>query len=131
MSLFFLAIVAGFLTILAPCILPVLPFLLGTSSGRSRWRPVVIVCGFIGSFSLIGAALATAGTFLGISNDILRLAAGIILLFFGAALLFESAYERLTARLQVILTGLGTRLSKNFSMRADALSGVFVGVILV
>lgn len=130
MALFFLAIAAGFLTILAPCILPVLPFLLGTSGGRSRWRPVAIIAGFVGAFTVIGAALATAGTFLGISNDALRVVAGVILLAFGAALFFESAYERLAARIQPALARLGAGVAGGAPTRTDALSGVAVGVSL-
>lgn len=130
MTLFFLAIAAGFLTILAPCILPVLPFLLGTSGGRSRWRPVAIIAGFIGSFTLIGAALATAGTFLGISNEALRLLAGILLMLFGAALFFESAYDRLAAKIQPSLARLGAGAAGGSAVRTDALSGVLVGLSL-
>ena len=130
MTLFFLAIAAGFLTILAPCILPVLPFLLGTSGGRSRWRPVAIVAGFVGAFSIIGAALATAGTFVGISNDTLRLVAGIVLMLFGAALLFEEAYEKFSSRLQPVLARLGAGLSGGASFKTDAWSGLPVGLSL-
>lgn len=130
MSLFFLAIAAGFLTILAPCILPVLPFLLGTSGGRSRWRPVAIVLGFVGSFAVIGAALATAGTFLGIDNDTLRTVAGVLLLLFGAALLFENAYDRLTAWVQPRLQRLGAGVSRTSATKTDAASGLLVGVSL-
>lgn len=130
MVLFFLAIAAGFLTILAPCILPVLPFLLGTSGGRSKWRPLMIVAGFVVAFSVIGAALATAGTFLGISNETLRYVAGGILLLFGAALLFEGAYAKLAARLEPALTGLGLKLSGGASLKTDAFSGVVVGLSL-
>lgn len=130
MTLFFLAIAAGFLTILAPCILPVLPFLLGTSGGRSKWRPVAIIAGFIGAFTIIGAALATAGTFLGISNDSLRILAGVLLLLFGAALFFESAYERFAARIQPFLAKLGAGVASGSAARTDALSGVTVGLSL-
>lgn len=130
MTLFFLAIAAGFLTILAPCILPVLPFLLGTSGGRSRWRPVAIIGGFIGSFTLIGAALATAGTFLGISNEALRILAGILLILFGAALFFETAYEKLAAKLQPFLAKLGGGVAGASPTKTDALSGVLVGFSL-
>jgi len=130
MPLFFLAIAAGFLTILAPCILPVLPFLLGTSGGRSRWRPVAIIAGFIGSFTLIGAALATAGTFLGVTGESLRLLAGLLLILFGAALFFESAYERFAAKIQPYLAKLGAGVAANSSTRTDALSGVLVGLSL-
>ena len=130
MALFFLAIAAGFLTILAPCILPVLPFLLGTSGGRSKWRPLMIVAGFVAAFSVIGAALATAGTFLGISNDALRHVAGSILLLFGAALLFEKAYEKISARLEPALTSLGLKISGGASLKTDAVSGFVVGLSL-
>ena len=130
MALFFLAIAAGFLTILAPCILPVLPFLLGTSGGRSRWRPVAIIAGFIGSFTIIGAALATAGTFLGVSNDALRLLASVLLMLFGAALFFESAYERFAARIQPYLAKLGGGVAGASPARTDALSGILVGLSL-
>jgi len=130
MTLFFLAIAAGALTILAPCILPVLPFLLGTSGGRSKWRPIAIVGGFILSFSLIGAALATAGTFLGISGGSLRIAAGILLLLFGAALFFEKAYDRLAARIQPALAKMGAGVAGSSPTKTDALSGLLVGFSL-
>ena len=130
MSLFFLAIAAGFLTILAPCILPVLPFLLGSGAGRSRMRPVAIVGGFVVSFSLFGAALATAGTVFGISGEAFRTIAASLLLLFGAAMLFESAYLRLTAGVQSLLTSLGTKVAGNANMKSDAWSGVAVGVSL-
>jgi cytochrome c-type biogenesis protein len=130
MTLFFLAIAAGFLTILAPCILPVLPFLLGTAGGRSRWRPVAIIAGFIGSFTLIGAALATAGTFLGVSGERLRLLAGVLLILFGAALFFESAYDRFAAKIQPYLAKLGAGVAGGSPTRTDALSGVLVGLSL-
>ncbi len=130
MALFFLAIAAGFLTILAPCVLPVLPILLGTGGGRSKWRPVVIVAGFVASFSIIGAAFATAGTFLGLSNDALRIVAGVVLLLFGAALLFEKSYEKLSAKIQPALAKLGAGVSAGSSAKKDALSGFLVGLSL-
>lgn len=129
-SIFFLAIAAGFLTILAPCILPVLPFLLGTSGGRSRLRPVAIIAGFVLSFSVLGAAFATAGSFLGVSNAALRTVAVVLLLLFGLALLFEGAYEKAMARLQPVLARWSARLSGKAAVRTDALSGLLVGVSL-
>lgn len=129
-SLFFLAIIAGFLTILAPCILPLLPFLLGTSGGKSKFRPLMIIVGFVGSFSLIGAALATFGTFLGVSNAALRTVAVVLLLLFGLALLFEKTYDRAMAKLQPILARWSGKLSGSASKRTDAASGLLVGVSL-
>lgn len=130
MSLFFLAMAAGFLTILAPCILPILPFLLGTSGGRSKLRPVMIIVGFVGSFSIIGAAFATAGTFLGIDNATLRTIAVVLLLAFGAALVFEPIYDRMMAAIQPAMARLGAGVSGGSATKKDAVSGLAVGVSL-
>ncbi len=129
-SIFFLAIAAGFLTILAPCILPLLPFLLGTSGGKSKLRPLMIIVGFVGSFSLVGAALATFGTFLGVSNSALRAVAVVLLLVFGLALLFEKTYEKAMVKLQPVLARWSGRLSGDAAKRTDAMSGVLVGASL-
>lgn len=129
-SIFFLAIAAGFLTILAPCILPILPFLLGTSGGRSKLRPIMIITGFVLSFSVLGAAFATAGTFLGFSNGALRTVAVALLLLFGLALLFEGVYEKAMARLQPVLARWSAKLSGTSATRTDAASGLLVGVSL-
>jgi cytochrome c-type biogenesis protein len=123
MPLFFLAMAAGFLTILAPCILPLLPFLLGTSGGRSKWRPLMII-------SVIGAAFATAGTFLGLDNATLRLVAVALLTLFGVALVFEGLYERVMAMVQPALARLGTNVSGTSAAKKDAYSGLAVGVSL-
>jgi len=57
-----LALLAGLLTIASPCILPVMPILLGTSVERpSRVRPLFVVAGFILTFAsfamLLGAVV--------------------------------------------------------------------------
>jgi len=130
MTLFFLAIAAGCLTILAPCILPLLPFLLGATGGRSKWRPLMIVAGFALGFSLLGAAFATAGTVLGLSNNSLRLAAVALLLLFGLALLFDRAYDRAMTRLQPFFARWSARIAGGSLRRADAASGLLVGLSL-
>lgn len=130
MSIFFLAIAAGFLTILAPCILPLLPFLLGTSGGKSKWRPLMTIVGFVASFSVLGAAFATAGTFLGVSNAAVRNVAVVLLLLFGLALLFESVYDRAMAGLAPLFARWSARVSGGAQKRTDAMSGLIVGVSL-
>jgi cytochrome c biogenesis protein CcdA/thiol-disulfide isomerase/thioredoxin len=66
------AFVAGLITAISPCVLPVLPILLAGSAGGSRARPYAIVCGLVVSFTtftLAGAALLSA---LGLPDDLLR-----------------------------------------------------------
>jgi cytochrome c-type biogenesis protein len=100
--LLLVAFVGGLLTVLSPCILPVLPVLLsGTVGGRGR--PLGIVTGFVGSFVLFTLFLSTLVSALHLSPDALRWAAITLLLIFGLTLMvpaLHSGFERLTARLQ-------------------------------
>ncbi len=129
MTLFLLAIVAGFLTVLAPCILPILPVILGIGSG-SKWRPIFVIVGFILSFSILGAGFATAGSFLGISNESFRMIAIILLLLFGLALVFEKTYQKMTAGLSSWLSRLGAKISAGSATKKTAASGLLVGLSL-
>ena len=90
----------GALTVLSPCILPILPGLLSASASDGfRHRPFRIVLGLTGSFTLFGAAFAVFGTFLGLSNAALRYAAMAVLPFFGLSLLWPRLWERLGTRI--------------------------------
>ena len=129
MTLFLLAIFAGFLTVLAPCILPILPIVLGAGTG-SRWRPVFVVIGFILSFSVFGAAFATVGTFIGISNETFRWIAVALLIVFGASLLFERTYQKITAAASARLGQLGAKVSAGSVGKTSAFSGLLVGISL-
>lgn len=115
MTLFFLAIAAGVLTVLTPCILPILPIVLSMGSGAPKWRPIFVVTGFILSFSVLGAFFTTAGNVLGVSDAAFRMVAVVLLILFGLALLFGNAYQRLTAE---------------FSRTASAVGGFLVGLSL-
>ena len=62
-----LAFAAGLLTAAAPCILPLLPVLLGASIGQQdRWRPLFLVTGFIIAFSGFAILFGSFSTVLGI-----------------------------------------------------------------
>jgi cytochrome c biogenesis protein CcdA len=95
-----LALAAGVLTAAAPCILPLLPILLGTSIGRQdRWRPVFIVAGFITTFSGFAILFGAFPTVLGLSHDSLRKSSIVLLGVLGVLMLWPQPYEWLMARL--------------------------------
>jgi cytochrome c biogenesis protein CcdA len=95
-----LALFAGMLTIVAPCTLPVLPILLGASIGRRAGaRPVFIAAGFVASFGFVALALNALATALHFDPDVLRTAGLVLLVIFGALMLWPAAFERLAARL--------------------------------
>jgi cytochrome c biogenesis protein CcdA/thiol-disulfide isomerase/thioredoxin len=85
-----IAFLAGIITAISPCVLPVLPILLaGSATSTDRRRPFAIVAGLVVSFTaftLAGAALLSA---LGLPEDLLRNIAIVALLVLAASLLSQ------------------------------------------
>lgn len=105
MLLFLFAMLAGIVTIGGPCILPLLPIILGTASVRQHAsRPLFIILGFILSFSFFVIFFAVFGRALGISPDAFRILATIIIALFGAMMIFPKFQETLFAKLQPLLS---------------------------
>lgn len=94
------AILAGVLTIAAPCTLPMLPILLGASIGRSsHLRPAMIALGFVASFSAVALLLGALTRLFDFDPNVLREAAAILLLGFGLLMLWPAPFEWLSIRL--------------------------------
>lgn len=100
MSELFLAFMACILTIAAPCILPMLPILLGSSIGQtSRARPAFIALGFVLMFSACALAFGLFSESLGLSAQGLRDAATVMLLLFGVLMIWKRPFDWLMQRL--------------------------------
>ena len=84
--LVFFAFLSGIVTILSPCILPVLPIVLSGSVGGKK-RPSGVILGFIASFSIFTLALSTLVRVLNIPPDALRYAAVVLIITFGLIML--------------------------------------------
>ncbi|HSF62260.1 MAG TPA: hypothetical protein VLA69_11240, partial [Gaiellaceae bacterium] len=99
-----IAFLAGLITALSPCVLPVLPLLLaGSAASESRWGPFAVMAGLVVSFTaftLAGAALLSA---LGLPEDLLRTLA-IAMLFVLAASLLSVRLTRVLERPLLFLT---------------------------
>src|SRR5215207_10663434 len=81
-----IAFLAGVITAISPCVLPVLPILLaGGASGR---RPYAIIAGLVGSFTVFTVAGASLLDAVGLPDDFLRDLAIALLLLLAATLLF-------------------------------------------
>ncbi|MBI2552763.1 cytochrome c biogenesis protein CcdA [Candidatus Uhrbacteria bacterium] len=97
-SLLPLSFAAGVLTVAAPCLLPVLPAILGGSLGTSKWRPLGIVAGLVVTFTIFGTAFAIFLDVLGISKGTLRVASIVLLFLFGVALAVPALWEWMVVR---------------------------------
>jgi cytochrome c-type biogenesis protein len=80
---------AGILSVLSPCILPLLPAVLATSAGKSKFRPLAIVLGVSISFTVMGVVTSTFGAVFHTYTGQLKILAEILILILGFALLFE------------------------------------------
>lgn len=124
MSLLILfAFLAGIVTILSPCILPILPIILATSltDEGSKKRPYGIVVGFILSFTFFTLFLSSLVKLLGIPADSLRNFSVIIIALFGFSLIIP--------RIQLFMESLFARLA-NFTPNTAGKTGFFGGVMI-
>jgi cytochrome c-type biogenesis protein len=95
-----LALLAGVVTIAAPCTLPMLPILLGASVGHTgRARPAMIALGFVISFSAVALLLGAVTRIFDFDPDVLRAAAAILLLGFGLLMIWPAPFEWLSIRI--------------------------------
>lgn len=104
----FFALLAGVVTIAAPCTLPVLPILLGASLGRAgTMRPVFIALGFVMSFTAVALLLGALTRIFDFDPNVLRDGAIVLLVAFGALLIFPGLFERVAAPLQGVIGNTG------------------------
>ncbi|THF84788.1 cytochrome c biogenesis protein CcdA [Deinococcus sp. KSM4-11] len=102
MLLIVVAFLGGVLTVLSPCVLPVLPVLLsGTVGGRGR--PLGIIAGFIGAFVLLTLFFASVVSALDLSPDSVRWVAVALLLLFGLTLAIPSLQTRFEVAVSRVL----------------------------
>jgi cytochrome c-type biogenesis protein len=107
------ALIAGVLTIAAPCVLPMLPLLLGVSVGQtSRTRPLFITLGFILSFATFAFVFGVFSDLLGLSADTLRDAAVVLLLIFGLLMVWPRPFEWLSMQLNPLVDRFGGAASR-------------------
>lgn len=90
----FFAFVAGLLSILSPCVLPLVPIVLGTALSEHRLGPIALACGVAISFTAIGIFVATIGFAAGIDADVFQKAAAILLVILGIVLLVPALQMR-------------------------------------
>ncbi len=95
-----LALLAGVVTVAAPCTLPMLPILLGASVGQtSKVRPAMIAAGFVLSFSLVALALGAITRVFDFDPNSLRNGAAALLVAFGLLMIWPAPFEWLTSRI--------------------------------
>lgn len=105
MGALLLAYLAGLVTLLNPCVLPVLPLVLGAALGQSRHGPVALAAGLVLSFAGFGLLITAFGFSLGIDDGALRTGAAALLLIAGAVLLWPRAQAAFATAMGPVASG--------------------------
>jgi cytochrome c-type biogenesis protein len=82
-----LSFVAGVLSILSPCVLPLLPIVLGAAASEQKWGPAALAAGLSLSFVAIGLFVATIGFSIGLDADVFRYVAAVFIIAIGVVLM--------------------------------------------
>ena len=124
------AFVAGLVTAVSPCVLPILPIVLATGAGGDRRRPYLVITGLIASFSFFTLASVQLISALHLPSSTLRDAAIVIIAVFGLTLVvpaLTTRFERVTARVPAI----GARLAHagGAGVAGGLITGVGLGLV--
>jgi cytochrome c biogenesis protein CcdA len=123
-----LSLLAGVLSTLSPCVLPLVPILVGSAVLAHRLGPLALAAGLTLSFTIVGVFIAAVGASLGLDQELLRKIAAVLLLGFGAILLLPQLQERFAAATSGLSSSGQNLLSK---VTLDGLSGQFLlGLLL-
>jgi len=90
-----LAFLAGILSTLSPCVLPLLPIVIAASATQHRWGPAALAAGLSLAFVAIGLFVAVAGFSIGLDQTVFRAVAATLLIAVGAVLLVPQLQLRL------------------------------------
>ncbi len=125
---FALSFVAGMLSILSPCVLPILPIVLGAAASERKLGPLALAIGLSVSFVAVGLFVATIGFSIGLDADVFRHVAAVLILALGAVLMLPRFQAQLAVASGPIANWADARLGY---FRHNGLSGQFwIGVLL-
>ncbi|MRG60745.1 cytochrome C biogenesis protein [Agromyces sp. CFH 90414] len=135
-----LALAAGVLTVAAPCVLPLLPVVVGGSmiggggadaSRRQRWRPYIIAGSLAVSVVVFTLALKATTALLGVPPQVWQVVSGVIIILLGIDLLFPVLWDRLAIALR-LQSRSGAMLDRSVSRQSvagDVLTGAALGPV--
>src|SRR5579859_4390359 len=124
------SILAGIVTVLSPCILPVLPLLLSAGIGQGRFRPIGVVVGLVISFSFFTLMLTALVHATGISPDALRYISIGLIIVFGLTLVFPALGQRFELMTSKV-AGLGNVVQEHSGVVGTGFwSGLVLGIAL-
>ena len=130
MDLFF-AYIAGLLTLINPCVVPVLPIVLASALQASKWGPVALAAGMSAAFVALGVSVTAFGRALGIDETTIANAGAVMMIAFGLVLLVP----RFSAGFATATGGFAGRADAGLddvdgaSLRGQVVTGMLLGAV--
>lgn len=127
-----IAFVAGVMTVLAPCILPLLPIIIGGSvrPGENLWyRPFVITGSLAISVILFTLLLKFSTSLLGIPPQVWQVVSGVIIIVLGLAIVWPAIWEKIGLKLNLTSNKLLGSAGKKKGVVGDILTGAALGPV--
>lgn len=126
-----LALVAGLLTVLSPCVLPLAPIVAASALAQHRLGPLALATGLGASFAGVGLFVATLGFSIGFDGDALRVIGAVVMLILGALLVAPTLGKGLEIALAPVSAWTGGALQRlnPQGMWGQAGVGALLGVV--
>ncbi|MBN9671777.1 cytochrome c biogenesis CcdA family protein [Roseibium aggregatum] len=126
-----LAYLAGLLTLINPCVLPVLPIVLASALSADRRAPVALAAGMSVSFVVVGMLVATLGYAIGLTEEVMSKIGAVLMIAFGLVLLVPAFAHRFELAAAGLSGSAGQKMQATdmSGLRGQFLGGALLGVV--
>jgi cytochrome c biogenesis protein CcdA len=133
MADFGLAFLAGVLSVLSPCVLPLVPIVLAGALQRHRHGPLALAAGLALAYAGFGVLIASAGHAIGLDKETLRTGAAWMMVAFAAILLSGPLQRRLAAAGGPLMVGANAWLDRaaDGGLTGQFFTGMLLGIVWV
>ncbi|MEL6819309.1 MAG: cytochrome c biogenesis CcdA family protein [Pseudomonadota bacterium] len=122
------AYLAGLLTLINPCVLPVLPIVLISALNASRYGPVALAAGMSFTFIVFGVLVTAFGSSIGLTQDRLAQIGALLMIAFGTLLIVPMFAKRFELATAGIASGADAQMN---NVDTGSLRGQFIGGLLL
>ncbi len=130
MGLLLISFIAGLLTVLAPCVLPLLPIIIGGSvnDAHDRLRPFIITASLAFTVVAFTLILKFSTAFITIPQEVWNIISGTIIIIFGLISIFPTAWEKISIKFNFL--GRSNKLLSESNSKKSRLGEVLIGLSL-
>lgn len=123
--------IAGLLTLINPCVLPVIPIVLASALQAGRHGPLAVAAGMSLSFVTLGMLVATVGHSIGLTESLLSQVGAVLMMLFGLVLLVPQLNQRFVTATAGIGSSADVQMNKlsNSSMKGQFFGGMLLGAV--